>query len=463
MVTLEDVDFEASVGHGPAGHLKIFANDSLDRGRFIVRHKLGVGKFSVVWKCWDSEAKKDVAIKVGRCSSGYVRAIRYEAQVLQSAAERIPGYEVPYVFETVGENGKHACIVLPIRGQTLMWVLDVLAEHDEYLPVDLVASWTADLCEDLEGLHAIGFIHSDIKMDNLLLDRPVTAFIDITDPAQLGLRPDTDFLIEIAKSEVHGLVGVPRRHMNRRISRLRKSAAAGTRNVSEVCIKARPFDYDKFVSELRGRYAILTDFSNAIHESEVRDEDKEFQSAEYRCPEVLLGLRFTTLSDLWSVGCVVFELATNEMLFEPKGAPGRYDTQDDHVAQILELIGLPPVDMVERHLDRAAMGLTPAIFKEAFVYGGSFDVPRVCGPVGDEPSEAGPAGPVEMGASPLRRIDKLRIWPAASVLHDKYGRSVGDCLVVSDLMNYMLKWDPNTRDTLTTLTTVCRAIVSGTA
>jgi len=454
MVTLRDVEYEDIVGHGEGGYMPLYVNDALDNGRFIVRLKLGIGKFSVVWKCWDSLSKTDVAIKVGRCSKRFARVSKYEAVVMAAGAEKIPGMDPPHVFEAEGPHGLHVCVVLPLRGQTLMWVLDVLDYNETYLPVDLVASWTADLAEDLEALHNVGYIHSDIKTDNILLNAPVDLmFEDITEPSQMGLRPGTDYLMEIAKAEMHGVSDKRLRHLNRRLSRLRKSAAAGTRDVSALHIPAAEFDYDEFVRLLRERYAVLTDFSNAILESAVREHDTEFQSKEYRCPEVLLGLRFTTQSDLWSIGCIIFELATNDMLFEPKDAPGRWDSDDDHVAQIVELIGLPPVDLVERHLDIASCGKSKSIFREAYVYAWAPN----SSPAGDGPV----TGPGTMIASPLKRIDKLRLWPSTCVLRDKYHKSEGDSMIISDLMNYMLKWDPRMRDTLFTLITVCRSIARG--
>ena len=43
--------------------------------------------------------------------------------------------------------------------------------------------------------------------------------------------------------------------------------------------------------------------------------------------------------DVWSAACVVFELLTAEYLFEPQGQGTLFSKDDDHMAQIIELLG----------------------------------------------------------------------------------------------------------------------------
>jgi serine/threonine protein kinase len=64
-------------------------------------------------------------------------------------------------------------------------------------------------------------------------------------------------------------------------------------------------------------------------------------AASHRSPEVILGAKYGTAADMWSLACVVFELATGDFLFEPKSGSS-WDRDEDHVALMIELLGRPP-------------------------------------------------------------------------------------------------------------------------
>ena len=42
------------------------------------------------------------------------------------------------------------------------------------------------------------------------------------------------------------------------------------------------------------------------------------QTRQYRAPEVILGYNYDETIDIWSLACIIFELLTGDVLFEPK-------------------------------------------------------------------------------------------------------------------------------------------------
>ncbi len=82
----------------------------------------------------------------------------------------------------------------------------------------------------------------------------------------------------------------------------------------------------------------IADLGNATPTRKHYTED--IQTRQYRSPEAIVGRAdWGATADIWSVACVVFELLTAEYLFDPQSQGDLFGKDDDHVAQIIELLG----------------------------------------------------------------------------------------------------------------------------
>jgi serine/threonine protein kinase len=85
----------------------------------------------------------------------------------------------------------------------------------------------------------------------------------------------------------------------------------------------------------------LTDFGNSyFFEKRTRNE---IQDRRYRAPEVILDLNYGYASDIWSIACVVFELLTGFVLFEPDDFPLNKDIH--HLFLMEKTLGPIPLVM----------------------------------------------------------------------------------------------------------------------
>jgi serine/threonine protein kinase len=125
----------------------------------------------------------------------------------------------------------------------------------------------------------------------------------------------------------------------------------------------------------------------------------DIQTRQYRAPEVLLGAKYDTTADMWSMGCITFELLTGDLLFDPH-AGKTWDREEDHLAMMIELLGNFPKNVSSRG-------------KYAAQYF----------------SKKGE----------LRHIHQLKYWGLGDVLHDKYKLSKQEAQEIADFITPMLE------------------------
>lgn len=107
------------------------------------------------------------------------------------------------------------------------------------------------------------------------------------------------------------------------------------------------------------------------------------------------------------MGCMVFELLTGDLLFDPRAGED-YDRDEDHLAMFQELLGKMP-----KHL-----ALEGKYAKNFFDKRGN-----------------------------LKRIKQLKFWPVDEVLTEKYHFPRHEAKGVADFMVPLLDFDPKTRAT----------------
>jgi serine/threonine protein kinase/WD40 repeat protein len=165
---------------------------------FEVKELLGRGAFANVWKAYDVELDRDVAIKVPRRGELTAQETEQFLTDAQTTAQlKHPG--IVSVHE-VGRHGESVYIVSQlIDGMTLAdWM------SDQRLPPRTCAELCQQIAEALEHAHRKGIIHRDLKPHNVMMDAAgVPHLIDFG----LAVRRKTD--VEATVTFDGRLVGTP--------------------------------------------------------------------------------------------------------------------------------------------------------------------------------------------------------------------------------------------------------------
>ena len=139
-------------------------------GRFEVRDKLGQGGMGTVYRAWQRSVGREVAVKL--MDRSYSREPMGVRRFLREArlASQLSHPNTVSVFDFgQAEDGRLFIAMELIRGRTL----HDLVKADGAFPVERVVRIGIQICDALEAAHAIGIVHRDMKLENVIvLDHP---------------------------------------------------------------------------------------------------------------------------------------------------------------------------------------------------------------------------------------------------------------------------------------------------
>ncbi|XP_066320391.1 uncharacterized protein [Miscanthus floridulus] len=433
---------EGTEDYRRGGYHAVHVGDSFKQGTYVVQSKLGWGHFSTVWLAWDTAHSRYVALKVQKSAQHYTEAAMDEIKILKQIADGDPDDSKCVVklldhFKHSGPNGNHVCMVFEFLGDNLL----TLIKYTDYrgIPLPMVKEICCHVLIGLDYLHrTLSIIHTDLKPENILL---VSTIDPSKDPRKSGLplalpsaRTDEPPPKVPAQSGNGGLT----KNQKKKIRKKAKRAAAATSEESSAVASADTYGSDdrgdlgttnegspsqdgakkRATRDRRGSKGAkkkmameadlkckLVDFGNACWT--YKQFTSDIQTRQYRCPEVILGSKYSTSADLWSFACICFELATGDVLFDPHSGDN-FDRDEDHLALMMELLGMMPRKI-------ALGGRYSRDFFNRY---------------GD-----------------LRHIRRLRFWPLNKVLMEKYEFTEVNAIGMADFLVPILDFVPEKRPT----------------
>jgi len=89
----------------------------------------------------------------------------------------------------------------------------------------------------------------------------------------------------------------------------------------------------------------IIDFGNAEHLDQ--KEQDEIQIRAYRPPENIINDYYDLKSDIWTLGCMVFEILTGDYLFDIDRCDKSIDRDRLHIHKMYEVLGKMPREMAD--------------------------------------------------------------------------------------------------------------------
>lgn len=245
--------------------------------RYRIDRFLGKGSFGFVCACNDLLAPNlTVAIKFLKYVDNDRKTLK-EISILKkiSDADKLAAHHCIQPIDLFRDRtSSQDCIVFPMYSCNLYEFL----KRNHYVPFSLHESRTIirQLLQAVRFIHSLDIIHTDLKPENIMLY-------------------DDAFDYRFSETAAVGGGGGRRRKYKR----------------------------------LRNLRIKVIDFGMAV---EGATHSSHCQTRHYRAPEVILEQRWSFGVDLWSVGCILYELISGETIFMPS-------TTIEHLSLIEQFLG----------------------------------------------------------------------------------------------------------------------------
>lgn len=361
---------------------------------YLLIKKIGSGAFSSVWLAYNIQKKGFNAIKI-QFTEDYEDA-KYEVKLMR----KMKKYDCRYLnvlvesFKYESEYGKHMCMVFELYAGSLFDLIKS-GKYMNGLPINVVKSITKQILLGMKTLHNdLKIIHTDLKPENIL-------FVGINNKLKDLLvkfnEMDFDSILEknieqYKKEHGHNNYNFLKKKDKKKML-IKKTGATIIKNLDLdlYAYSSSESDYSSSESEyerLQSEEDITDEDDEEVdieieedgeEESESEEEEEDFcivddvyvenceirisdfgnyctiddttedeiQTRYYRAPEVILNCPYNEKCDMWSIACIVFELLTGDLLFDPPKSE-EMNRDKHHLYWIQQLLGDIPKDIIDK-------------------------------------------------------------------------------------------------------------------
>lgn len=221
---------------------------------FIFGKVIGEGSFSTVYLAKDIHTSKEYAIKV--CEKRHIlkekksEYVKREKDVLNMLADA--KHSFVRLFCTFQDSERLYFVLSYAKNGELLPYINKVGSFD----IECTKFYSAEILRGLEYLHGLGIIHRDLKPENILLDEKMHVLI--TDFGSAKILDDPETVLTTTTTTTTASDGDPDAQQQQQYRRERRGSFVGT--------------------------------------------------AQYVSPELLTDKTASRASDLWALGCIVYQM-----------------------------------------------------------------------------------------------------------------------------------------------------------
>jgi serine/threonine-protein kinase SRPK3 len=297
---------------------ELFKGELLNN-KYILLYRIGQGTFSTVWLALNIHNNKYYAIKIQNCEDYEDGIIEVETlnKISKGKHQCINNINENFIFES--EHGSHVCMVFELLAGS---VYDIMKCEQyktglPYQPTKII------IYQLIKAMHIINdkyhLLHTDIKPENILV---------------VGTNKKIKNIIQTIQNNTALFKSINKKNKL-------------SRETIKKMVQSMDFNtVDKYQNNFEVTNDILVKLSDFGTCREIDYKYYDIQTRYYRSPEVILGYKYNNTCDLWSVGCLIYELLTGEVLFNPDKKK-RLSTDRSHIYTMITILGKIPQKLID--------------------------------------------------------------------------------------------------------------------
>jgi serine/threonine protein kinase len=301
---------------------------------YFLLNLLGRGTFSVVYLAYSLQEKDMVVIKM--ILPCYKTEGTYERKILEKLDNSTEGFS--YQTFKWKKHPRIRCIKQPFLGLSI----SDLMQNNIYkkLPIDTIITYFYDCLSSLHKIHNCDVVHCDLKTDNILTsvenmyNHRLKEWFMSLDPNKYIHDSAWGYKREMENSIFH------RRQWNECVKLAQRDfynyfkerfelfeQILNNEKIKELEDVKEIIDFDLCHPDSlndvditnniyieKPQHAFIIDFGNSLVTEGIEPDDICFES--YRPPENILHMHISKKTDIWSLGCIFYEMLTDKTLFK---------------------------------------------------------------------------------------------------------------------------------------------------
>lgn len=354
---------------------EIFMEEMIPRyihNEYFLLKKIGHGGYSFVYLAYSIKNKKYFAIKIQ--DPDYYDDAKIEASIINKLNGKNKNYFIK-LHETfdleLDSEYISFCFVFELMACSA-YTLIKRGKYENGLPVNIVKNIVKDLLSGIKIMHDMKLIHSDIKPENILIEGNnlyLTSIKETFEKINIDAEykkilidnkrnkvknNDREIIYEkIATNIFNKLNNITNKNKSNNSTNIdndsddnfieRNLISSSESDESENSENDTHNDdenintYDENI--LNNIKSKITDFGGAFFID--KKPNHPVHTRYYRSPESILKYGFDEKTDIWAIGCLMYELLTGDTLFDPKRKK-KYGISRSHIYEMQRTLGQIP-------------------------------------------------------------------------------------------------------------------------